>query len=80
MLALEGMALNWIQYQISQDIELVAIRILLFGWSLHLPFGIQYNSLNPIPIRMYKRMAMEFGHLQELQPLLALLPLRAKLR
>ena len=45
-----------------------------------LPFGIQLNSLNPIPVRMYKIMAIEFGRLQELQPLLALFPLRAKLR
>ena len=42
MLALEGMALIWIQYQISQDIELVAIRILLFGWSLHCP--LEFNE------------------------------------
>jgi hypothetical protein len=31
MLILEDMALSWVQYQISHDIEMVAIRILLFG-------------------------------------------------
>jgi hypothetical protein len=31
MSILEGMVLNWVQYQISHDIEMGIIRILLFG-------------------------------------------------
>jgi hypothetical protein len=35
MSILEGLVLNWVQYQFSHGTEMTTIRILLFGWLLH---------------------------------------------
>jgi hypothetical protein len=62
MSILEGLALNWVQYQFSHGMKWATIQIILFGWLLHSLL----ESENTIKFNSVQKEKLEFAHLSSL--------------